>query len=101
MDDGGTTRSAHRSGKRLGETDSTPGSLSPSSDKQKVFDAPNFAFGNYLADCFCRGLRDTLSNINVPANIFRHDELPKMCHAVGRPISISPELAHEIILGSI
>jgi len=61
----------------------------------------NLAFGNYLVDYYCLGLKDTFCNADVPANVFRHDALPKMYHAAGRPISISPDLAHEIIYGSI
>jgi hypothetical protein len=61
----------------------------------------NLAFGNYLVDYYCLGLKDTYWNVDIPAGIFRNDAMPKMYQASGRPISISPDLAHEIIYGAI
>jgi hypothetical protein len=61
----------------------------------------NLAFGNYLVDYYCLGLKDTYCNVDMSTAVFQHDAMPQMYHAAGRPLSISPDLAHEIIYGSI
>jgi len=61
----------------------------------------NVVFGNYLVDYFCLGLKDTYYNADIPVGQFHRDYLPKMFRSAGKPIGISPALAHEIIYGSI
>jgi len=61
----------------------------------------NIAFGNYLVDYYCLGIKDTYYNADIPVGQFHRDYLPKMFRSVGKPMSISPALAHEIIYGSI
>ena len=61
----------------------------------------NVAFGNYLVDYYCLGLKDTYYNADIPVGQFHRDYLPKMFRSVGKPMGISPALAHEIIYGSI
>ena len=61
----------------------------------------NIAFGNYLVDYYCLGLKDTYYHVDIPASVFRHEALPTMYRSTSGPISIPPELAHEIIYGGI
>jgi len=61
----------------------------------------NIVFGNYLVDCYCLGLKNTFCNADIPYDQFHHDFLPEFFRAVGKPIRISPALAHEIIYGAI
>jgi hypothetical protein len=61
----------------------------------------NIVFGNYLVDLYCLGLKDTYFNADIPSSQFQHEFLPKMFRTAGKPIKISPDLAHEIIYGSI
>lgn len=61
----------------------------------------NIAFGNYLVDYYCLGLKDTFYNADIPARVFHREFIPKLYSATARPISISPALAHEIIYGGI
>jgi hypothetical protein len=57
-------------------------------------------FGVYLVDYFCLGLKNTYCNANFAPDQFRRDHLPEMIPG-GRPVEISPALAHEIIYGAI
>jgi hypothetical protein len=61
----------------------------------------NLVFGNYLVDYYCLGVKDTYYNADIPRGQFQNDTLPTMYRAAGKPIKISPDLAHEIIYGSI
>ena len=61
----------------------------------------NLVFGNYLVDCYCLGVKDTYFDTDIPPGEFRNHTLPTMYREAGKPIEISPELAHEIIYGSI
>ena len=61
----------------------------------------NIVFGNYLVDLYCLGLKDTYFNADIPSGQFQREFLPKMFRTAGKPIKISPDLAHEIIYGSI
>jgi hypothetical protein len=61
----------------------------------------NLVFGNYLVDYYCLGVKDTYFNADIPRGQFQNDTLPTMYRAAGKPIKISPDLAHEIIYGSI
>ncbi len=61
----------------------------------------NIVFGNYLVDLYCLGLKDTYFNADIPSSQFQHEFLPKMFRSAGKPIKISPDLAHEIIYGGI
>lgn len=61
----------------------------------------NVVFGNYLVDYYCLGLKDTYYNADIPVGQFYRDYLPKMFRSVGKPMGISPALAHEMIYGSI
>jgi len=55
-------------------------------------------FGVYMVDLYCLGLKDVYTHIDYSLNHFNR-ELPKMC--IGKPLSCSPELAHEVIYGAI
>lgn len=58
-------------------------------------------FGNYLVDTYCLGVKNTYWNADISFSEFQRDFLPKFYSAVGRPIKISPELAHEIVYGGV
>ena len=57
------------------------------------------AFGVYLVDFYLLGVKDTWFNVNVPRHQFYHEILPDILN--GEPFEISPDLAHEMIYGSI
>jgi hypothetical protein len=61
----------------------------------------NLIFGSYLTDVYCLGVKDTLWEAEVSPREFKHDWLPRIYEAAGKPQQISPELAHEIIYGAI
>jgi hypothetical protein len=61
----------------------------------------NLVFGNYLVDYYCLGVKDTYFNADIPRGEFQNDAMPTMFRAAGKPIKISPDLAHEIIYGGI
>jgi hypothetical protein len=60
----------------------------------------NLAFGTYLVDYYCLGLKNTYCNAGIPPGRFRRDYLLKII-PTGQPVQISPALAHEIIYGGI
>jgi hypothetical protein len=60
----------------------------------------NVVFGNYLVDYYCP-VKDTYYNADIQVGQFHRDYLPKMFRSAGKPIAVSPALAHEIIYGSI
>ena len=60
----------------------------------------DIVFGRFLVDTFCLGLKDTFFGVNVESNQFHNDALPRLYQGEP-PISISIELAHEIIYGAI
>lgn len=60
----------------------------------------DLVFGVYLVDYYCLGLKDTYCNANMAPGPFRREHMPQMIPG-GRPIEISPALAHEIIWGAI
>ena len=60
----------------------------------------NILFGRFLVDTFCVGLKDTFFGVNVEPNQFHNDAIPRLYQGVP-PVSISIELAHEIIYGAI
>jgi hypothetical protein len=57
-------------------------------------------FGLYLVDYYCLGLKNTYCNASFDPDQFRRGHLPEMIPG-GRPVEISPALAHEIIYGAI
>lgn len=59
------------------------------------------AFGSYLVDVYCLGVKDALCNADIPPGEFQREFLPQIYRAAGQPLKISPDLAHEIIYGSI
>jgi len=61
----------------------------------------NLVFGNYLVDYYCLGLKDTYFNADISRGEFQNDAMPTMYRAAGKPIKISPDLAHEVIYGGI
>ena len=60
----------------------------------------NIAFGNYLVDYYCLGVKNAFCNAEIPRSEFRRDYLAKMFRGE-KPLDISPALAHELIYGSI
>lgn len=60
----------------------------------------NITFGRFLVDTFCVGLKDTFFGVNVEPNQFHNDALPRLYQGEP-PVSVSVELAHEIIYGAI
>ena len=60
----------------------------------------SIAFGNYLVDYYCLGVKDAYCNAEIPPGEFRRDYLTKIFRGE-KPIEISPALAHELIYGSI
>lgn len=61
----------------------------------------NIAFGTYLVDIFCLGLKNTTYNADIPPGEFHQHYLPKFYRNTTPPASILPELAHEIVYGGI
>jgi len=61
----------------------------------------NILYGTYLVDHYCLGLKDTLCDGNTAPDQFHHQMLPKLIGPAGEPMSISVELAHEIVYGAI
>lgn len=61
----------------------------------------NLVFGNYLVDYYCLGVKDTYFSADIPPGQFRNDALPAMYRTAGKPIKISPDLAHEIVYGAV
>jgi len=57
------------------------------------------AFGVYLVDFYLLGVKDTWFNVNVPRHQFYRKILPDILNE--EPFEISPDLAHEMIYGSI
>ena len=60
----------------------------------------NIAFGNYLVDYYCLGVKDAFCNAEIPSGEFRRYYLTKMFRGE-KPLEISPALAHELVYGSI
>ncbi len=60
----------------------------------------NILFGVYLVDYYCLGVKDAYFNADIPPATFQREFLPKIFRAAGKPISISADLAHEIIYGA-
>jgi hypothetical protein len=60
----------------------------------------DIVFGRYLVDTFCVGLKDTFFGVNLELNQFHNDALPRL-YSGEPPMTISIELAHEIIHGAI
>jgi len=60
----------------------------------------NVAYGNYLVDYYCLGLKDTFCRTNVPPDRFHQDDLARS-FPDAPPLTISVALAHEIAYGSI
>jgi hypothetical protein len=60
----------------------------------------NIAYGGYMVDLYCLGLKNTFCNADIPTTTFHREVMPQ---AFGDepPVEISPALAHEIIYGSI
>lgn len=63
---------------------------------------PNGAivFGSFLVDHYCLGVKDAFCNADVPPGQFRNEYLPRLLHGYS-PLSISVDLAHEIVYGAI
>lgn len=59
----------------------------------------NIAFGCFLTDIFCLGVKDVIYNADIPISTFYREYLPKLVHGELEPIS--PALAHEIVYGAI
>lgn len=62
--------------------------------------AGTVAFGMFLVDYYCLGLKDTQSRTNVPTTDF-HSEFLGRLYSAEPPIEMAPALAHEIIYGAI
>jgi hypothetical protein len=60
----------------------------------------NLVFGMYLVDYYCLGVKDSMHDANVPGGVFHNEFLPRVYQAEP-PISIKPELAHEIVYGAV
>ena len=60
----------------------------------------NVCFGLYLIDKYCLGLKNTLSQANVPLNVYRKELVDKLYHGT-KPEKCSPELAHQMIYAAI
>ena len=60
----------------------------------------DIVFGRFLVDTFCVDLKDTFFGVNIESNQFQNDALPRLYQGEP-PVSISIELAHEIIYGAI
>lgn len=60
----------------------------------------NVCLGLYLVDKFCLGLKNTLSQANVPLSVY-HNELIDTFFPETKPEKCSPELAHQMIYASI
>lgn len=60
----------------------------------------NVCFGLYLIDKYCLGLKNTLSQANVPLNVYRKELVDKLFHGT-KPEKCSPELAHQMIYAAI
>jgi hypothetical protein len=57
-------------------------------------------FGTFLVDYYCLGVKDAYCNADVPNGRFVNEYLPRMLMDE-RPLEITPDLAHELIYGSI
>jgi hypothetical protein len=57
-------------------------------------------FGTFLVDYYCLGVKDAYCNADVPYTRFLNEQLPRMLMDE-RPLEISPDLAHELIYGSV
>jgi hypothetical protein len=55
-------------------------------------------FCNCMVDLYCLGVKDAFADADIPVKHFRR-ELVQMCH--DSPEECSPEVAHELIYGSI
>jgi hypothetical protein len=60
----------------------------------------DIAFGTFLVDYYCLGLKDTYCSAAIRPERFHHEILPRIFRG-DQLISISPALAHEIIYGGI
>ena len=60
----------------------------------------NVCFGLYLIDKFCLGLKNTLSQANIPLDVYRK-ELVSSFFPETKPEKCSLELAHQMIYASI
>jgi hypothetical protein len=58
------------------------------------------AFGGYVVDLYCLGLKNTTASANVPRWRFYEEILPDAI-GEGEVLEITPALAHELIYGSI
>ncbi|MBN1641943.1 MAG: hypothetical protein JXA09_11975 [Anaerolineae bacterium] len=58
------------------------------------------AWGAYIVDLFCLGLKDTYCNVNYSRRRF-YDELLPGVVVGGAPHEITPALAHELVYGAI
>ena len=58
------------------------------------------AFGAYVVDLYCLGVKDTFCNVNYTRLRFYEEVLPRVFSGE-RPRKITPALAHELIYGSI
>lgn len=57
------------------------------------------AYGVYLVDYYCLGVKSTLAKTNVLPGRFYGEALPELLQ--GPSVEIEPDLAHELIYGSI
>ena len=57
-------------------------------------------FGAFEVDYYCLGVKDAFCNADVPYSQFLKEYVPKMV-ASGPPLEIKPDLAHELIYGSV
>lgn len=58
------------------------------------------AWGSYLIDVYCLGLKDTMANANFTLTGIREEVLPRL-YPMGTPEECSPELAHQMIYQAI
>jgi hypothetical protein len=60
----------------------------------------NIAFGVYLVDMFCLGLKNTFCNAGYTLSEYRREVVPKATHP-SKPKQCPPELAHQIVYQAI
>ncbi|MBN1310195.1 MAG: hypothetical protein JXB30_02170 [Anaerolineae bacterium] len=60
----------------------------------------NIAFGVYLVDMFCLGLKNTFCNVGYSPSRYRREVRPKSTHP-SKPKKCPPELAHQIVYQAI
>jgi hypothetical protein len=60
----------------------------------------NVVFGSFEVDYYCLGVKDAYCNAGVPYDQFLNEFVPRAV-VTGPPLEIGPNMAHELIYGSI